>query len=399
MLGREAIRQLHGLVERSHQHDGAVARDRLRAPRRAVGRSRKLPLDFLRHRVGQPLAKWSAGWPTRPHRARPAPACRRRGGAGRHPPAMIRISVGPGDEVDADFARQQLLGRRDIDIARPDDAVGAWAPCACRRRTPRWPARRPFRKHCVDAQQRRRAPDLRHRAAARPRRCSARPPPAPEPPSSAAWRAADSGPRECRRPRYRAAARSARARSPGPHFAQPFRGQLHLRRNARMLAAAVSTARAELRREMPSRGRRSSASATRTALRVEPVELARVFEQRLVAALAHGFENRPHHGFGFGQRAALRRRAGAPICGAVQNADHITILFSGYSTIPCAARLLQPRNDIAHRGFIENGVHRQPFLVAQVRNGGPLQRRQHAPARPSDCPCARSASAPPCPAR
>ena len=39
--------------------------------------------------------------------------------------AMIRISVGPGDEVDADFARQQLLRRRDIDVARPDDAIRA----------------------------------------------------------------------------------------------------------------------------------------------------------------------------------------------------------------------------------------------------------------------------------
>ena len=32
---------------------------------------------------------------------------------------------GPGDEIDADFARQQFLGGRDIDVAGADDAVGA----------------------------------------------------------------------------------------------------------------------------------------------------------------------------------------------------------------------------------------------------------------------------------
>ena len=32
---------------------------------------------------------------------------------------------GSGDEVDADFAGEQLLGRRDIDVAGSDDAVGA----------------------------------------------------------------------------------------------------------------------------------------------------------------------------------------------------------------------------------------------------------------------------------
>jgi len=38
---------------------------------------------------------------------------------------MMTISVGPAMKIDADFAGQQFLGGGDVDVARPDDAVGA----------------------------------------------------------------------------------------------------------------------------------------------------------------------------------------------------------------------------------------------------------------------------------
>ena len=59
-----------------------------------------------------------------------------------------------------------------------------------------------------------------------------------------------------------------------------------------MLAAAVSTARAEFRSQA---ARRRAVRRARDGLPVEAVELARVFEQRRIAARAHGFENRRDH--------------------------------------------------------------------------------------------------------
>ena len=118
---------------------------------------------------------------------------------------------GTGDEIDADFAGEQFLGGRDVDVAGADDAVGARARCGCRRRRRRWPARRPSERRGARPAGRAvpktsstglragdadvgHAGDLR-----RDRRSSSR------------WRAADSGPPGCRPPRYRAGARSVRA--------------------------------------------------------------------------------------------------------------------------------------------------------------------------------------------
>ena len=137
--------------------------------------------------------------------------------------AMIRISVGPATKSMPDFARQQLLRRRDVDVAGTDDAVGLGhrARAEGERRDG---LRAAHLENVGDSQQPRRAQNLRQPAWGRPRRCSARPPPAPESPSSSASKAADSGPRECRRPPYRAAARSGpgagRARSRSIHAAR-----------------------------------------------------------------------------------------------------------------------------------------------------------------------------------
>ncbi len=166
-----------------------------------------------------------------------------------------------------------------------------------------------------------------------------------------------------------------------------------------MLAAAVSTARAKVR----ATGRRgrlcqfavrhahaSCARSRRTGARIPEALDRRV--RRTASRIGRTTASASP------SRAALRASSAADIF-AFEDANHSTILFSGYSTMPCAARLLQPRNDVAHGGFVQNGVHRQPLLVAEVRNGGPLQRGQHAPAPPPGRSCARSASARLCPAR
>ena len=129
---------------------------------------------------------------------------------------------GPGDEVDAHLARQQLLRRGHVDVAR----ARRCGPPRHRARAEgerRDGLRAAHLEDVRDAQQRRRAEDLRHRPRARPRRCSARPPPAPESPSSAAWRAADSGPAGM----YAATVSSGRticpSRRPGANSRAPLR--------------------------------------------------------------------------------------------------------------------------------------------------------------------------------
>ena len=125
MLRREAVRDLDGFVERAHQHDGAVAARSTSRATGAVGSVCKLPLDFRGHRlrpgacdVVSRMAEASTS----------CSACASMSAA-----SHARIAVGgddqdlgrPGDEVDPDFAREQLLGGRDVDVAGADDAVDA----------------------------------------------------------------------------------------------------------------------------------------------------------------------------------------------------------------------------------------------------------------------------------
>ena len=130
---------------------------------------------------------------------------------------------GPGDEIDADFAGQQFLGGGDVDVAGADDAIGARHGARAEGEG-RDGLRAAHLKDVVHAQQVARCRRFRRPASGTRRRCSARRPPAPESPSSSAWRAADSGPRECRRPRYRAGGRSGRACRPGGVCAVHSRG-------------------------------------------------------------------------------------------------------------------------------------------------------------------------------
>ena len=94
-----------------------------------------------------------------------------------------------------------------------------------------------------------------------------------------------------------------------------------------LFGEAADIGRRRLRRRQRNSGVRRSAAAassrtgTRTDLRFEAVELARVFEERFVAALADGFEDRAHGGFGFGE---ARRAAGEQPADSFEfeNADH-----------------------------------------------------------------------------
>ena len=69
---------------------------------------------------------------------------------------------GSGDEVDADFAREQLLRRGDIDVARTDDAIGARNRLRAIREG-RDRVRAAQQEHVVDSEQRCRSQDLGNR--------------------------------------------------------------------------------------------------------------------------------------------------------------------------------------------------------------------------------------------
>ena len=139
----------------------------------AVGRYRQLPLHFFGHRVRQPLGRGQQDGRgvhivlrLRQHVGRQVPRI-----------AVLRDDQdlrGTGHKIDPHFPRQQFLGRRHIDVARPHDPVGPrHRPGPERKR--RDGLRPAHLEHAVDSQHRRRPEDLRHRPVARPRRCSARP--------------------------------------------------------------------------------------------------------------------------------------------------------------------------------------------------------------------------------
>ena len=78
---------------------------------------------------------------------------------------------------------------------------------------------------------------------------------------------------------------------------------------------------------------------------------------------------------------------------------YITILFSGYSTMPCAPAFFSRGMMSRTVDLVEDGVDRQPLLVAEVRDGRPLQGGQDGQHGREVAPCAHSASARLCPAR
>ena len=195
----------------------------------------------------------------------------------------------------------------------------------------------------------------------------------------AGWRAADSGPTGCRPPPYRAAARSARAASPAATRSIHSARQLQLRRRRGCCRRRSRRPRGTPASSARPRRCQLALAAPRTVLRVEAVELARVFEQRLVAALAHGFQNRPHRRFRLAEpRRAARQQPPAPVRNRGFGSCYITILFSGYSTMPCAPASLS-------RGMMSRTVDssRMVFTASQSSSlrcemVGLLQRRQHA---------------------
>ena len=160
----------------------------------------------------------------------------------------------------------------------------------------------PIWKTLLDAQQRRRAEDLRARLGARRRRCSARPPPAPGSPSSAAWRAADSGPRECRPPRYRAAARSGPAAGPVANSRHPLRAAAGVRRRRGCWPRRSRPRAANSGARLP-RAARSSARARARLARSRPSNLRAYSSSAASPRLRTASRIGAHHRFGFRQAA------------------------------------------------------------------------------------------------
>ena len=221
MLGREAVRQL----DRPRRATGPErSRCSLRSPARRPARSADLqaaarfpPLRLAASRL-EVVSRMAAA-------STSCSACASMSAA-----RTARVAIRgddqnfgrAGDEIDAHFARQQLFRRGHVDVARGRRCGPPSARCACRRRTPRSLARRPSGKR-PRRRAARRAVNVAHGRGRGDADIAERPPPAPESPSSSGWKAADSGRRECTRPRYRAAARSARGTRPGLMLPQPFR--------------------------------------------------------------------------------------------------------------------------------------------------------------------------------
>ncbi len=256
----------------------------------------------------------------------------------------------------------------------------------------------PISKHVRDAQQPRRAENLRSPAAATPRRCSARPPPAPESPSSSAWRAADSGPPGM----YAATVSSGRticpSRSPGCISAIHSARHLQSRRT-RGCWPPPSPPRARNSGASLPQAARSSASGTRTLLRSSPSNLRAYSSSALSPRLRTASRIGRTTASASVKPRRLARQQAADLFAVGRIRHHITILFSGYSTIPCAARLLQPRNDVAHRGSRPESYSPPAIPRRSGAKWSAASAPAARPAPPPDCPCARSASARLCPAR
>ena len=67
-------------------------------------------------------------------------------------------------------------------------------------------------------------------------------------------------------------------------------------------------------------------------------------------------------------------------------------LVEGIFDDPLGARGLEPRNQVADRPLLDDRIHRHPLVVAQRRDGRPLERRAAARGRRRDPRAARSAS-------
>jgi len=125
------------------------------------------------------------------------------------------------------------------------------------------------------------------------------------------------------------------------------------------------------------------------------VELARVLDDRGVAALADRIEDRRDrslrfrqpHGFAGDEILGLARFEYSDhriqylwsrrlACGGLPAALHYNLVQRILHN-PLRPRLLQPRDDVSHRALIEDRIHRHPFGIAELRNRGLLERRQH----------------------
>jgi hypothetical protein len=224
---------------------------------------------------------------------------------------------GASHEVDAHIARKQLLGRRHVDAARSHDAVrarhGARAVGEGRDGL-----RAAHLKYPLHSQKVRGTQDLRHAVraghadighAGHLRRNHGH--------HQRGWqRIASRGNVGCDGIER---AHDLPQLHAGTHFAHRFGGHLHYGERANVGGGGPHGV-AELRRKARA-GALQIGRGHRDGLAVEPIELARVFEQRLIAPRAHRCQNRAHHGFGFGEPGFAPRHKTGHGCGG-QNPNH-----------------------------------------------------------------------------
>ncbi len=155
-----------------------------------------------------------------------------------------------------------------------------------------------------------------------------------------------------------------------------------------------STARSKSAPALRRRGARGCSRA------VEAVELARVLEQRRVAALADVFENRRDDALGFvpdARRLRVMKLLSVVRCSESESC-HITILFSGYSTMPCAPASFSRGMMVRTVDSSRMVLTREPVVVAEARWSGSSAPAARSSTASRCCSSPRSASARLCPA-
>ena len=105
----------------------------------------------------------------------------------------------------------------------------------------------------------------------------------------------------------------------------------------------------------------------------ETVELARIFEDRFIAAMAYSIEDGCDGVFGFGKPDGFSREEALGLIERddTQHDSHHDLVQRIFDDALCT-RFLEARDDGAHGGLIENRVYRQPVFIAEMRNGGLL---------------------------
>src|SRR6185437_7707667 len=329
MFRRKTVRCLDGLIERFTQNNGAVLADRL-----ARNRGCWKILQLTAHFCSDSFAEASRCGEQNRGCVSIVFSLREHVGGN---PGWISILRDDDDfrrtrdEVDSDVTRQQLFRRRDVDVAGTHDAVHAR-----NRRGPESKRRNGLRSaHAEDVPHIQKSRHGKNFGAGM-RRGNADG-------FDTSHLSGDDGHQQRRWQRI-AARRNVRAHriERANDLSEAASIGKRYRRFGRQLAARIlANIDGGGFKRGAKLGDRAALGAGKLRVRykdgrgLERIELPGIFKQRLIAALFHVFKNRRDHFFGFGKPHRFSRDE-LPGLRKIDNPQHgyITILFSGYSTIP-----------------------------------------------------------------